>query len=71
MGADNFEFCTLEWIWDTQQLRCDLPDGSVDKDSGSYEKVVEMLNKLGKEGWGVASTVSSSNWLFWTLQRKV
>ena len=36
---------------------------------GEYPAVVDMLGKLGKDGWEVVTCVSSANWLFWTLKR--
>lgn len=63
------EYATLEWLWDVGFLRCNLPDGREVRESGSYAEVVDMLNRLGDEGWEVTTCAAGGNWLFWTLRR--
>lgn len=67
---DRFEYATLEWLWDVGALRADLPGGRTDNANGNYAAVVDMLTKLGRDGWEVATCVAAANWLFWTLKRK-
>jgi len=67
--SNRWEYATLEWIWDHNSLRCNLPDGQEWKERGSYPEVVAMLNRLGDEGWEVSACVAGGNWLFWTLRR--
>lgn len=67
---EQFEYATLEWLWDIQSIRINLPDGEEQKISNaSYAEVVDALNNMGKNGWASANCVASGNWLFWTLQR--
>ena len=66
----RFEYATIEWLWNTNALRLNLPGGREHPSSGSYREVVDLLNRMGSEGWQVASCVASANWLFWTLQRQ-
>lgn len=67
---ERFEYATIEWLWDVGALRADLPGGRTETANGTYAAVVDTLNKLGRDGWEVATCVSSANWLFWTLKRK-
>lgn len=69
MSPSRWEYATLEWIWDHDSLRCTLPDGSELQERGSYVQVVALLSRLGGDGWEVAASTSSGNWIFWTLQR--
>lgn len=65
----RFDYATVEWLWDVGALRADLPGGKTLTGKGEYQAVVDMLGKLGKDGWEVVTCVSSANWLFWTLKR--
>ncbi|MBK9976031.1 MAG: hypothetical protein IPP14_14760 [Planctomycetes bacterium] len=65
----RFEYATVEWLWDAGQLRADLPGGKNFAAQGEYAAVVDLLGKLGKDGWEVITCVSNTNWLFWTLKR--
>jgi hypothetical protein len=67
---ERFEYATLEWLWDVNALRADLPGGKTLTAKGAYPAVVQMLTDLGREGWEVATCVAAANWLFWTLKRK-
>lgn len=65
----QWEYATLEWLWDVSSIRVNLPDGTEVKQQGSYAEVVVVLSGLGREGWEVAACTSAGNWLFWTLKR--
>lgn len=65
----TFEYATVEWIWNGNAIRVNLPGGDEATSEGSYAEVVSTLTKLGGEGWEVVSCVASANWLFWTLKR--
>ncbi len=65
----KFEYATVEWLWDSGNLRADLPGGETRNGKGSYPAVVEMLTAMGREDWEVVSCVTNANWLFWTLKR--
>ncbi len=67
----KWEYASVEWLWDTGSIRCDLPDGQTLKAEGTYPEVVQTLTSLGHERWEVATCVSGGNWLFWTLKRAV
>ncbi len=66
----QWEYAVVEWLWDVNGLRVNLPDGSEEKLTGSYAEVVSTLTSLGREGWEVAGCVAAGNWLFWTLKRQ-
>ncbi|HEY7347854.1 MAG TPA: hypothetical protein VH599_06000 [Ktedonobacterales bacterium] len=65
----QWQYCTVEWLWDVRSIRVNMPDGSENLHSGSYPEVVMALTQLGGAGWEVVSCVGVSNWLFWTLKR--
>ncbi len=67
----KWEYATLEWLWDSHNLRYNLSDGTEKQSTGSYAEVVQILSKLGEEGWEVVTCTSEANWLFWTLKREV
>jgi hypothetical protein len=65
----QWEYAVVEWLWDVNSLRVNLPGGAEERLAGSYAEVVATLTRLGGEGWEVASCVAAGNWLFWTLKR--
>lgn len=71
MNNPRFEYASLEWLWDSGNLRCNLPSGEEFTRTGTYGEVVNTLTELGNDGWDVASTVANSNWIYWTLKRAI
>lgn len=67
----DIEYAILEWMWEESSIRVNLPGNEEKLYQGSYLELVEVLNKLGKDGWEVAACVSESNWIFWTLKKVV
>jgi hypothetical protein len=65
----TYEFAIVEWIWDEQTIRVNLPGSNERVFSGSYDELVAMLSELGGQGWDVATCTATGNWLFWTLRR--
>ncbi|HEU4719403.1 MAG TPA: hypothetical protein VFU15_16275 [Bacteroidia bacterium] len=66
----NWEYATIEWLWDSGNFRVNLPGNRERNSPGSYSELVALLNEMGGEGWDVASCTSGGNWLFWTLKRE-
>ncbi|HEY7125321.1 MAG TPA: hypothetical protein VH540_15310 [Ktedonobacterales bacterium] len=66
----QWEYAVMEWLWDVNNLRVNLPGGAEEKLAGSYAEVVSTLTGLGREGWEVVGCVAAGNWLFWTLKRQ-
>lgn len=66
---EKWEYGIVEWLWNEETIRCNLPGGEEFTAEGSYPRVVEVLTELGGDGWEVASCVASANWIFWTLKR--
>lgn len=66
----TYEFGVVEWLWDTNAIRVNLPGGNERVFSGSYDEVVAVLSELGSQGWDVATCAAQSNWLFWTMRRQ-
>ena len=65
----RYQFAIVEWLWDQHVIRVNLPEQPEKLTSGSYDAVVGLLTDLGSEGWDVATTSGSANWLLWTLRR--
>jgi hypothetical protein len=65
----NIEYAILEWLWEDNSIRVNLPGNNEKLYQGSYMEVVEVLNRLGKEGWDTATCTSGSNWILWTLKK--
>lgn len=66
----NIEFAILEWLWEESSIRLNLPGNEEKLYEGSYNEVLEVLNRLGKEGWDITTCVSGINWILWTLKRE-
>jgi hypothetical protein len=67
----QFEYATLEWLWDSNSIRINLPNEEEVKAQVSYKEIVNILNDLGQNKWQVVSNVAGGNWLFWTLMRRI
>ena len=65
----KFEYATLEWLWDSNAIRINFPNGQERQEGGTYAEVVRFLTEIGQEGWEVITCTSGGNWLFWTLKR--
>lgn len=68
---ERWEYAIVEWLWDQDHIRYFLPDGQRFALKGSYSEVVNLLTKLGREGWEVVGNTSTGNWVFWTLKRPI
>jgi hypothetical protein len=68
--AKNFEYASLEWLWDSSGFRLNLPGNNEKSSAGSYNELVSLMNELGREGWEIATCASGGNWLFWTFKRE-
>ncbi len=71
LGQKNWEYASMEWLWQASQMRCNLPSGEEIREAGSYAEVVKLLTRLGADGWDVASCVAGGDWIYWTLKREV
>ncbi|MEU6741436.1 hypothetical protein [Streptosporangium sandarakinum] len=66
----RYEFGVVEWLWDLEAIRVNMPGSDERKFSGGYDEVVAVLSELGGQGWDVATCAANGNWLFWTLRRR-
>ncbi len=77
---ERYEHCMIEWYWSapagadakTFQPSFTLFFANNKKESrlGGSAELTTLLNQLGGDGWSISSSVTSSNWILWTLQRK-
>jgi|FaiFalDrversion3_1042247.scaffolds.fasta_scaffold70821_1 hypothetical protein len=67
---EQWEYAIVEWLWNENWIHYLLPDGTHKRLKGSYAEVVELLTRLGQEGWEVVSAVATGNWILWTLKRQ-
>ncbi len=65
----SIEYAILEWLWEDSSIRVNLPGNEEKLYQGSYMELVELLNRLGKDGWEVCTCTSGSNWILWTLKK--
>ncbi|MBX3207949.1 MAG: hypothetical protein KF764_23080 [Labilithrix sp.] len=78
---DRFEHCMVEFYWTPPagaapgsfkpSFSVFHPDGRQEPHEGSNPELAVLFSRLGAEGWRVATAVSSSNWILWTLERKL
>lgn len=47
------------------------PDGHRAVHEGGNPELTVMFNRLGGEGWRITSSITASNWILWTMERKV
>lgn len=71
MQSQKWEYCTVEWVWNQESIRCNFSGGDELTQSGSYGELVDFLTSLGNESLEVATCAAGGNWLFWTLKRPV
>jgi hypothetical protein len=67
----GIEYSIIEWLWEDSSIRVNLPGNEEKLYQGSYMEIVEVLNRLGKEGWQTSTCTSGSNWILWTLIKTV
>lgn len=65
----SIECAIVEWLWEDNSIRVNLPGNEEKLYQGSYMELVEVLNRLGKDGWQSSTCTSGSNWILWTLIR--
>ena len=65
----NWQYAVVEWIWDGDSIRVNLPGKPEMMYRGSYAEVVDLLTSLGREGWEVVTCSGAANWLLWTLKK--
>ena len=70
MRNDTYEYAIIEWLWDVGSIELILPNGENQKMQGAYPEIISLLNDLGKNGWDIATSVASNNWIVWTLKRQ-
>jgi len=67
----RFEYATVEWLWDSGNLKINYGNRIEETEQGSYNELLNLLNRKGREGWEVVSSSASTNWIFWTLKREI
>lgn len=65
----SYEYATIEWVWNQETFRINMPDADEIHQYGSYKELVDLLNQMGQKGWEVVTCAGAGNWLFWTLKR--
>lgn len=69
--SQKWEYAMVEWLWDANALQFVLPDGTRERQQGSYVEVTQLLTRLGREGWEAIGSTAAGNWVLWTLKRPV
>jgi hypothetical protein len=78
---DRYEHCMVEFYWshpngvDPVRFKPGFtvfyPDGRRESQEGNNAELNTLFNQLGAEGWRVGTGVTTSNWILWTLERKL
>lgn len=78
---ERFEHLTIEWYWTAAagtdpsafqpHFRIFRPDGNDTVHPGYSREVTQALCALGREGYEVVGCIGVSNWILWTLKRRL
>ncbi len=78
---DRYEHCMIEYYWsfapgvDPAAFRPSFTvfhaDGRKEPVEGGNSELTAYLGKLGAQGWRVSSGMTASNWILYTLERRV
>jgi hypothetical protein len=78
---DRYEHCTIEWYWATPPgadpatfaptFTLFFAGGQSESHQGGRAELTSFFSKLGHSGWRITTAVNSSNWILWTLERKL
>jgi hypothetical protein len=79
---DRYEHCIIEWYWGAPAGALDpakfrpsytifFAGGQTELHEGGNAELASLFSKMGQEGWRVSTAVTSSNWIHWTLERKL
>ncbi len=66
----RFEYLTVEWLWDSGSLKVNYGNALEENERGSYDELVNLLNRLGRERWELVGTTANANWVFYTMKRE-
>jgi hypothetical protein len=66
---DRWIYASMEWMWQESAIRINVPQQQEWRERGSYQDVVEILSRLGMQGWEVVTCVAGGDWVYWTLKR--
>ena len=78
---DRYENCMVEWNWAVPNgldpatfkpsFTVFLPDGKQEAHQGGNPELTALFNTMGQSGWRVTTAITASNWILWTLERKL
>ena len=68
--AERWFYASVEWVWQGQTIRINIPHHQESHRQGSYQEVVEVLTELGMQGWEVVTCVAEADWIYWTLRHR-
>jgi hypothetical protein len=78
---ERFEHCMVEFYWSHPSgvaparfkpaFTVFHPDGRTELKEGGNPEITALFNQMGTKGWRVSSAVTASNWILWTLERKI
>jgi hypothetical protein len=78
---DRYEHCMIEWIWSPPAgvtssafepgFTVFFAGGQAERHEGGNAELTTLLSRMGQEGWRVTTGLTSSNWILYTLERKL
>lgn len=78
---ERFEHCMVEFYWAVPSgvdpvlfkpaFTVFHSNGQQEAQQGGNPELTALFNKMGQEGWRIATAITASNWILWTLERKL
>jgi hypothetical protein len=78
---DRYEHCMIEWVWSPPAnvdpttfkpvFTVFFAAGQAEMHQGGNAELTTMLCKMGQQGWRITTGQTSTNWILYTLERKL
>jgi hypothetical protein len=78
-SGSRFDHCLVEYIWmpsgDNPNFKPGFTvfwgDGRSQDYKGGNAELAAFFSKIGNTGWRITTSVTTSNWILFTLERKI
>jgi hypothetical protein len=78
---ERYEHTIVEWYWTVPNgteaalfkptFAVFHADGQSEAHEGGNVELAALFNRLGQSGWRVSTAITASNWILYTLERKL
>jgi len=78
--AERFDHCLVEYIWSPaldgatgfqSSFSVFWGNGRTETYKGGNLELASFFSKLGQTGWRITTSVTTSNWILYTLERRL